>query len=117
MRYTFLSPPHHPLPIPPTAIHGHPLIKPLPCLQALQSESGLNIELKEDLAALSMELRRLQLAEEEHHDSGGAGHTLESPTTSPQANGTLPDTSDAVSSACEELREAEQVGQACHIYP
>lgn len=112
MRYAFLSPPHHPLPIPPTALQGHPLIKPVACLQALQSESGLNIELKEDLAALSMELRRLQLAEEEHHDSGGAG-----PTTSPQANGTLPDTPNAVSSAPEELREVEQVGQACHIYP
>lgn len=128
-------------------------------MQALQSESGLNDELKADLAALSMELRRLQLAAEERqaspqppapahshdrsdsypaqsHDSSGADPAIEQhrgasagrdreqcrvdsgenqwrtgdESMREQRSGAL---SDALNGARGELREAEQVGQAC----
>lgn len=68
-------------------------------------ESGLNIEFKADLAALSMELRRLQLSEEERED-GGLDIAQE------QRSEAAPDAADALAGAREKLREAEEVGQA-----
>ena len=78
----------------------------------------MNIELKEDLAALSVELRRLQVAEEECHASRGPGTAPEGPPLSDcaQADAYPLHTPNATTTAREgsKLREAEQVRQTGH---